>query len=257
MNTPSEEIMETNNQKKWLPWYIKDLYLYLSALVILTAIYIGFRIYQGAYGLSTGLDATEPEFEYYWMQLFNFNVTFVSLFAIVSWGYLWFSRDKNLVNIRAREEIRRYFTLTMWISIYTFSVYWAGSYFAEQDNSWHQVAIRDTPFTANHIIEFYFNFPMYIILGGCSWLYARTRLPLYAKGISLPLTLAVVGPFMILPSVGFNEWGHTFWFREEFFAAPIHYGFVIGAWFALGVGGILLQGVTRVIELLDTLENTP
>ncbi len=257
MNTPSEEIMETNNQKKWLPWYIKDLYLYLSALVILTAIYIGFRIYQGAYGLSTGLDATEPEFEYYWMQLFNFNVTFVSLFAIVSWGYLWFSRDKNLVNIGAREEIRRYFTLTMWISIYTFSVYWAGSYFAEQDNSWHQVAIRDTPFTANHIIEFYFNFPMYIILGGCSWLYARTRLPLYAKGISLPLTLAVVGPFMILPSVGFNEWGHTFWFREEFFAAPIHYGFVIGAWFALGVGGILLQGVTRVIELLDTLENTP
>jgi methane/ammonia monooxygenase subunit C len=32
---------------------------------------------------------------------------------------------------------------------------------------------------------------------------------------------------MILVSVGFNEWGHTFWFREEFFAAPIHYGFVI------------------------------
>jgi len=84
-------------------------------------------------------------------------------------------------------EITRYFTMTMWISIYTFAVYWAGSYFAEQDNSWHQVSIRDTPFTANHIIEFYFNFP-----STCSWrvawLYARTRLPLYAKGISLPLT---------------------------------------------------------------------
>lgn len=134
-------------------------------------------------------------------------------------------------------------------------VYWAGSYFAEQDNSWHQVAIRDTPFTANHIIEFYFNFPLYVILGGCAWLYARTRLPLYAKGISLPLTLAVFGPFMILVSVGFNEWGHTFWFREEFFAAPIHWGFVIGVWFALGVGGILLQGVTRLIELLDKIED--
>jgi len=82
----------------------------------------------------------------------------------------------------------------MWISVYTFAVYWAGSYFAEQDNSWHQVSVRDTPFTANHIIEFYFNFPLYVLLGGSAWIYARTRLPLYAKGISVPLTLAVVGP---------------------------------------------------------------
>ncbi|MDD1612690.1 MAG: methane monooxygenase/ammonia monooxygenase subunit C, partial [Methylococcaceae bacterium] len=47
----------------------------------------------------------------------------------------------------------------------------------------------------------------------------------------------------------------TFWFREEFFAAPIHWGFVIGVWFALGVGGILLQGVTRLIALLDQIED--
>jgi len=80
-------------------------------------------------------------------------------------------------------------------------------------------------------------------------------LPLYAKGISVPLTLAVVGPFMILVSVGFNEWGHTFWFREEFFAAPIHWGFVIGVWFALGVGGILLQQVERLTELLNKIED--
>jgi hypothetical protein len=55
-------------------------------------------------------------------------------------------------------------------------VYWAGSFFAEQDNSWHQASVRDSPFTASHIIEFYF----------------------------------------------------TFWFREEFFGAPMHWSFVIG-----------------------------
>ncbi len=257
MATTTEKIRVMAGQAKMPPWYLKDLYRYLSAFGILTVIYMGFRIYQGAFGVSTGLDSTEPAFETYWMRLFNFNVTFVTLFAGLSWWYLWFSRDKNLDKLEPKEEIRRYFTLTMWISVYTFAVYWAGSYFAEQDNSWHQVAIRDTPFTANHIIEFYFNFPMYVILGGCAWLYARTRLPLYAKGISLPLTLAVFGPFMILVSVGFNEWGHTFWYREEFFAAPIHWGFVIGVWFALGVGGILLQGVTRLIELLDKLEDAP
>lgn len=257
MATTTEHTSTMASLSKTPPWYLKDLYRYLSAFGVLTVIYIGFRIYQGIYGVSTGLDSTEPEFEVYWMRLFNFNITFVTLFAGLSWGYLWLTRDQNLDKIKPKEEIRRYFTLTMYISVYTFAVYWAGSYFAEQDNSWHQVSVRDTPFTANHIIEFYFNFPMYVILGGCAWLYARTRLPLYAKGISLPLTLAVFGPFMILVSVGYNEWGHTFWYREEFFAAPIHYGFVIGVWFALGVGGILLQGVTRLIELLDDLEEAP
>lgn len=240
-----------------LPWYIRDLYKYLLAFAGLTAIYIGLRLYQGAYGVLAGLDSTEPAFQTYWMRLFHVELIFLALVYPALWGYLWLSRDHNLDEIAPKEELTRYFTLTMWISIYTFAVYWAGSYFAEQDNSWHQVAIRDTPFTANHIIVFYFCFPMYILLGGSAWLYARTRLPLYAKQISLPLTLAVLGPFMILVSVGFNEWGHTFWFREEFFAVPLHYGFVAGVWFSLAVGGILLQAVNRMIELLDKIEDMP
>ncbi len=255
MSTASKQLTASLEQQNNIPWYLKDLPGYLKGFAILTVIYIGLRLYQGAFAVSTGLDSSEPAFEQHWMRLFYIELVIIAVFAIGMWGYLWYSRDRNLDALEPKEEIRRYFTLTMWISIYTFAVYWAGSYFAEQDNSWHQVAIRDTPFTANHIIEFYFNFPLYVILGGSAWLYARTRLPLYAKGISLPLTLAVVGPFMILVSVGFNEWGHTFWFREEFFAAPIHWGFVIGVWFALGVGGILLQGVTRLIELLDQIED--
>jgi methane/ammonia monooxygenase subunit C len=253
----SEQLKAPLEQLGNAPWYLKDLSTYLKAFGILTVIYIGLRLYQGEFAVSAGLDSYEPEFEQYWMRLFYIELVVLAVFTTGLWGYLWVSRDRNLDSINPKEEIRRYFTLTMWISVYTFAVYWAGSYFAEQDNSWHQVAIRDTPFTANHIIEFYFNFPLYVILGGSAWVYARTRLPLYAKGISLPLTLAVFGPFMILVSVGFNEWGHTFWFREEFFAAPIHWGFVIGVWFALGVGGILLQGVTRLIELLDKLEDAP
>jgi methane/ammonia monooxygenase subunit C len=256
MSTTSEQLPDLVESQSRVPWYLQDLPSYLKTFGILTVIYIGLRLYQGAFAVSAGLDSYEPEFEQYWMQLFYIELGVLAVFVTAVWGYLWYSRDRHLDQLAPKEEIRRYFTLTMWISIYTFAVYWAGSYFAEQDNSWHQVAIRDTPFTANHIIEFYFNFPLYVILGGCSWLYARTRLPLYAKGISLPLTLAVVGPFMILVSVGFNEWGHTFWFREEFFAAPIHWGFVIGVWFALGVGGILLQGVTRLIELLDQIEES-
>lgn len=239
------------------PWYLKDVYKYISAFGILTAIYMGLRVYQGAHAVTTGLDSSLPEYETYWMRLFYLELVVIVSIMTGLWGYLWTTRDRNLDTLEPKEEIRRYFTLTMWISVYTFAVYWAGSYFAEQDNSWHQVVLRDTPFTANHIVEFYFNFPLYIILGGCAWLYARTRLPLYAREISLPLTLAVFGPFMIFVSVGFNEWGHTFWFREEFFAAPIHWGFVVGVWFSLGVGGILLQQVARITELLDRIEDAP
>jgi methane/ammonia monooxygenase subunit C len=253
MATTSEDMISTQENTASLPWYLVDLPRYVKGFGLLTVIYVSLRLYQGAFAIEHGLDSTEPAFEQYWMRLFYIELAVIAAVASGFWGYLWFTRDRQLDQLPPKEEIRRYFTLTMWISIYTFAVYWAGSYFAEQDNSWHQVAIRDTPFTANHIIEFYFNFPLYVILGGCAWLYARTRLPLYAKGISLPLTLAVFGPFMILVSVGFNEWGHTFWFREEFFAAPIHWGFVIGVWFALGVGGILLQGVTRLIVLLDQI----
>ncbi len=255
MATTTEHVSLSTKNSTSLPWYLIDLPKYLKGFGFLTIMYISLRLYQGAFAIAHGLDSTEPAFEQYWMRLFYIELAVIAAVASGFWGYLWITRDRNLDQLAPKEEIRRYFTLTMWISIYTFAVYWAGSYFAEQDNSWHQVAIRDTPFTANHIIEFYFNFPLYVILGGCAWLYARTRLPLYAKGISLPLTLAVFGPFMILVSVGFNEWGHTFWFREEFFAAPIHWGFVIGVWFALGVGGILLQGVTRLIELLDKIED--
>jgi methane/ammonia monooxygenase subunit C len=240
-----------------LPWYLRDLPKYLATFAVMTVIYVGFRLYQGAYGVSTGLDSSEPEFDEHWMRLLYLEGAFLALFFPTLWGYLWVTRDRNLAAISPKEELTRYFTLTMWISIYTFAVYWAGSYFAEQDNSWHQVSVRDTPFTANHIIEFYFNFPFYILMGGSAWIYARTRLPLFANGISVPLTLAVVGPFMIFVSVGFNEWGHTFWFREEFFAVPIHWGFVTGVWFAHGVGGILLQQVNRITDLLDQIEDAP
>jgi methane/ammonia monooxygenase subunit C len=121
--------------------------------------------------------------------------------------------------------------------------------FAEQDNAWHQAAIWDSIFTANHVVEFYLCFLFYTIMGSASWFYARTCLPLFAKGISLPLTLAVLGSFIIFVAVGFNEWGHTFWFREEL----LHYAFVIRVWFALAVGGILPQCVIRMSTLMELI----
>jgi methane/ammonia monooxygenase subunit C len=235
------------------PFYLKDMNTYLAGFVIMLAVYSGIRIYQQLFSFSTGLDSTVPIFATYWYNMLYIELALEAVFAVGLFWYLWATRDKHLDAISPKTEIQRYFTLVMWLGVYAFGVYWAGSYFAEQDNAWHQVAIRDTPFTPNHIVVFYLCFPVYCILGIATWIYARTRIPHFAKGVSLPLTLAVVGPFMLLPGIGFNEWGHTFWFREELFASPVHYWFVVAVWFAHGLGGILMQSVNRINEILDQM----
>jgi methane monooxygenase/ammonia monooxygenase subunit C len=172
-------------------------------------------VFQRVFGYSHGLDSMTPEFENVWMGLWRFNVIANVIFASATLGWIWSTRDRNLANLDPKTELKRYFYWMGWLAVYVFGVYWAGSYTLEQDASWHQVIIRDTSFTASHIIAFYFTFPLYITCGQAVWLYARTRLPQYSKGISFPLVGAIVGPMMILPNVGLNEWGHAFWFVDE------------------------------------------
>ena len=88
-------------------------------------------------------------------------------------------------------------------------------------------------------------------------LYAQTRLPLYSQATSFPLVAAVVGPMFILPNVGLNEWGHAFWFVDELFAAPLHWGFVTLGWCGLfgAGGGVAAQIVSRMSNLADVIWN--
>jgi methane/ammonia monooxygenase subunit C len=81
-------------------------------------------------------------------------------------------------------------------------------------------------------------------------MYAKTRLPTSQHGLHLLYLMAVVGPFMILPNVGLNEWGHTFWFMDELFVAPLHYGFVFFGWAALAIMGVVNTEVMALTKLL-------
>src|SRR5207237_1568538 len=172
-------------------------------------------------------------------------------------GWIWSTRDRNLANLDPKTELKRYFYWMMWLAMYVFGVYWAGSYTLEQDASWHQVIIRDTSFTASHIIAFYFTFPLYITMGVASYLYAMTRLPQFSKAVSFLLVVAIVGSLMILPIVGLAEWVFAFWFVDELFAAPLHWGFVTLGWCGLfgGTGGVAAQIVARMSNLCDGFWN--
>ena len=247
--------MASESEQKGLSFYMKDYKTWILGFVVIGAVYGFCAWYQQQYAHLYGMDSHSAEFDKYWMTFLYTELILEPIVGILMWGTIWFTRDKNIESISASEEVRRYFTFVMWLGVYTFAVYWAASYFAEQDGAWHQVVTRDTSFTPSHIMIFYLSFPVYIIFGVASLLYAYTRLPVYQKeGVSLPHVLAVVGPFMILPNVGLNEWGHAFWFMEELFTAPLHWGFVILGWSGLGLGGVLMQIVLRVNHLLPQLK---
>lgn len=223
--------------------------------LIVLAFVIFVRWYQGWAAWEYGLEATHPDFDTYWMSFMYIELlVFGGLFIFGNLG-MWLTRDQNLPSLAPRDEITRYIRLLGMLFVYAFAFIWAGSFFAEQDAAWHQVVVRDTSFTPSHIVEFYGMFPMFITLGFISYTYAITRLPLYAKSVSLPLIIAVMGPMMVLPNVGYNEWGHAFWLMEEYFTVPLHYGFVVFGWSILALGGILVQVMSRISVLLPKAFN--
>ncbi|WP_022950074.1 methane monooxygenase/ammonia monooxygenase subunit C [Methylohalobius crimeensis] len=286
---PQTEVKVTQVEEKPL-LQVKNL---VSALIGFTLFYLAVRWYQEAYGWTKGLDAYSPEFKLYWMSLMYVELALEAVAAAALWGWLWKTRDRRLEDywmhllkreialervkgaelkallnkkrdrglamLTPREELRRNMTHLIWLAVYAWTFYWGVSFFTEQDATWHQTVIRDTDFTPSHIVVFYLSYPIFIITGGGAFLYAKTRVPYFAKGLSIPYLMLVVGPFTILPNVGFNEWGHTFWFMEEIFVAPLHWGFVVFCWFALSVMGVMLQVFSSILYLIenDLLSENP
>jgi methane/ammonia monooxygenase subunit C len=224
--------------------------------VALCTFYVIVRIYEQYFGWYAGLDSFDPKFNTYWMSILWTELPLEGLAFLGITGYLWKTRDRDLENVAPREELRRLFNLLSLIVLYGVAIYWGASYFTEQDGTWHQTVIRDNDFTPSHIIEFYMSYPIYIVIGVTGFMYARTRLPTFgSKGYSIAYLLLFVGPFMIFPNVALNEWGHTFWFMEELFVAPLHWMFVFFGWFALAVFGVSLQILGRVGELYKGYED--
>jgi len=226
-----------------------SLNVFAATLLFLIAMYVGARFYQLAFGFSKGLDVTSPEYSQYWLTFFKIETVVLYGACFVSWIYLIVTRDRNLSALSPREELRRYFVLTMWLVVYSFTIFWTGSFFADGDGVWHQTVLRDTPLTPSHIILFYGTIPVYLFMGIGSFIYAMTRIPAFCRGISLMHVFAVTGPLLILPNLGFNEWGHAYWMTEEIFSHPLHWGFVVLGWNALALAGVLMQILGRFREL--------
>ncbi len=136
-------------------WYDSKYYKLGMGTMLLVAIF--WIWYQRTFAYSHGMDSMEPEFDKVWMGLWRVHMTLMPLFASGQPGAGSEDRElkEQLDNLDPKLEVKRYFYWMMWLGVYLFGVYWGGSFFTEQDASWHQVIIRDTSFTPSHVVVFY------------------------------------------------------------------------------------------------------
>ena len=229
---------------------IVDLKPMWIGLAVLNVFYLIVRVYEQIYGWRAGLDSFAPEFQTYWLSILWTEIPLELVSGIALAGYLWKTRIRDMSTVTPRQEMRAIVDNAKWLTAYAVAIYWGASFFTEQDGTWHMTVIRDTDFTPSHIIEFYMSYPIYSIIAVGCFFHAKTRIPYFSKGYSLAYLIVAIGPFMIIPNVGLNEWGHTFWFMEELFVAPLHWGFVFFGWMALGVFGVVMQLLLNIHRLL-------
>ncbi|TXT42509.1 MAG: pmoC [Methylocystaceae bacterium] len=209
-------------------------------LAVMNGFYLVVRIYEQIYGWRAGLDSFAPEFQTYWMSILWTEIPLELISGIGLAGWLWKTRVRDMSTVTPRQEMKAIADNAAWLV----------SFFTEQDGTWHMTVIRDTDFTPSHIIEFYMSYPIYSIMAIGCFFHAKTRIPYFSKGYSVAYLIVSIGPFMIIPNVGLNEWGHTFWFMEELFVAPLHWGFVFFGWMALGVFGVVIQLLLNIHRVI-------
>ncbi|PCJ16606.1 MAG: methane monooxygenase/ammonia monooxygenase subunit C [Gammaproteobacteria bacterium] len=229
-----------------IPW------LLMFTLLIGTLLIFGtYRWYQQNYSFTVGLDYFEPEFQTYWMNLFYVQMALIIISTLIIAPTLWFTRPKDIHAITPIQELNNYYLVFGLMSVASVGLLISLGLFVEADAAWHQITIRDTDFTPTHIALFYFALPLIFASIAIAFVWVHTRLPDFSQRVSLPMAITVGGPILIMPNLAFNEWGHTFFYAEELFAAPIHWGFVALAWGFFAVGGFILQCLARVKVLTN------
>jgi methane/ammonia monooxygenase subunit C len=161
--------------------------------------------------------------------------------------WLWRSRDRRLDEVAPREEIHRHFGLAAWLLVYLYAVLWTANLFAQQDTSWYQTVVGDSEFVPLQTVILFLAMPAYLLFGGGAWLYAKTRLPAFGRGFSLPFLVAVAGPFAFQPIRA--DWlDEAFALGSEIYIAL--YWAILIAWVTVGLGGILLKMGGRMTRLV-------
>ncbi|MBL4607806.1 MAG: hypothetical protein JKY01_08265 [Pseudomonadales bacterium] len=230
---------------------------FLLGIMVVASVALGlYRWYMESTAFTVGLDYFEPEFQIYWMSWFYGQLAFFAIAGAVGIPYVWFTRPtrEDVLAMPARDELGVYVLIFSALGMLSILVPCVLGLWVEADAAWHQVTIRDTDFTPTHIQLFYGLIPagaLGIVIG---LLWMHTRMPNYVGRVSIPLVMIAAAPLMIMPNLGYNEWGHTFFYAEELFAAPVHWGFVMLGWGFFAISGFLLECINRILILTKVVK---
>ena len=223
--------------------------MYLWIVAITASIGVIDRIYQGLFVVSRGLDASSGDYFTYWYSLMAGSLALATVVNFAAWAAIWMTRPRTMEGLSAKDELRRWYILVGWF-VWTIGIGFHFSWLGEQDPSFHQILVRDTSFTPSHIIIFYQVLPIVIGMEVATFLYGYTRIPMFNGKILFAWGTIPVAVAWTLANVAFNEWGHTFWFPEELFIAPLHWGFATAVWFLVSNNFATLAATTpRIMEL--------
>jgi len=228
----------------------------------LIGVAVAFRLYQGEYAWTAGIDSTSSDFRTYWRNLWLFNIFALGGLSTVWWGWgLMGCRTCDVMRAEAGRvhpwhELRHISLTWVHTGVLTFSSLMALALAAEQDAAWHQVVVRDTAITPSHVVLFWFWAPLFVVSSIAGYLYARSRVPVLFRdnGVPLSFIFTIAGTMVLMGWVAFNEYGHSFWQTEELFSTPIHAGFVIAFFIAFAVASVWMQSLPRIVDLIDELK---
>ncbi len=242
------EVQQVERAVDWRQGW-KPLYWSYAVITIVQAFFWWWMV---KYAFPHGLDSTSPGFHIYWRLLFYIELIVVGLLTGFWWSWLLKSGERIEQQPHPREEVRRIATFWSLVGATSLVLFYMASFNPNSDGSWHQTVVRDTAITPAHIPMFYFWFPLAITFSVATYLYGRTRLPaVYGadKGFPWSFFLLITAAVTEMIQVAFNEWGHSVWWPEEFFAAPFHWPFVFYGWLAAGIFALWGETILRLYQL--------
>jgi methane/ammonia monooxygenase subunit C len=210
-------------------------------------------VWNYKYMFTAGLNSASAEFTTYYRTLFWTELVSIGLFTGAWFG--WLIRTGLEVEkqpLPREEEVRRLAVLWSLVGATSLTIAIMASFWPNWDGSWHQTMVRDTALTPTHIPMFYFWFPLAVTLSVGTYLYGRYRLPaVYGKDKGFPWSffLLISAAVLEVLEVAFNEWGHSLWISEEFFAVKFHWPFVLYGWLASGMFAVWGETIIRLFEI--------
>jgi methane/ammonia monooxygenase subunit C len=170
------------------------------------------------------------------------------LVLITVWVVL-ISYKKDAKIIDGDRYVRRFLILIMFVIGQVFMGFFAGGFLVHQDASWYQVIHGANEVMPSQAIILLVCYPLYLFFGGSAFIYAKTRLPTFARGKEVAFMVLTFAPFAFLPYYDSSLMKVNRDVAELMYM--LAYWLLSISWVGLGVLYIILQSSKEILKGLS------